>query len=157
MIETVESAIAGSLLREQLVRAEENVVLLKNAISEIESTVPRVLVPKQGVWTKFGLTRWLSAVEHLEGVTALLDLTAVYTGHVITFEQVLLRSKLEHGTQKMQHAAMSRVSLRLFNEKKWPVEAWQSEEPDENGSQQMLYRMPQGIADWYREIKSTLA
>jgi hypothetical protein len=121
--------------------------LRNDVLADEEAGGEAVDLGRQGTW-RFGmLSELLPHIEHLSGVTALLDLTAERSPEVVTFSEVLERSGLSEKQQGGDHSRLSWATRRLFGAKAWPLECWQAAD----GA--MHYRMPTTIAGWWRTIR----
>ena len=110
-----------------------------------------IQVPRQGRWTPTMVDQLWASVAHLPGVRALFEVTADHPNQAVSFEEVLARSGLTPLQQRNEHAVLSRTAARLFGEKRWPIENWQSG-PGTEGKTSVLYRMPGTIGEWWHKI-----
>lgn len=130
---------------EQMIRDLRNDVL-----ADDESDAETVDVGRQGTWSLHNLQDLYPSIEHLTGVTALLDLAAERSPEIVTFQGVLARSGLTEREQSSDHSRLSWATKRLFDgEKRWPVDNWQGVDGE------MHYRMPTLIAQWWRALRSS--
>lgn len=114
------------------------------AIIDGEATIK---LGRQGTWSKGQVNALWQECKHLPGIRALFEATASRPAETVTFTEVLAHSGLEGRQQANEHARMSRVAAELFGAKRWPIENWQG-----GGSGEMLYRMPEQIAVWWRDL-----
>jgi len=119
-------------------------------LAELDGLVG-IQVPRQGRWTPAMVDQLWASVAHLPGVRALFEVTADHPNQAVSFGQVLARSGLTPLQQRNEHAVFSRTAARLFGEKRWPIENWQSG-PGVEGKTSVLYRMGGTVATWWHEI-----
>ncbi|MGW7285586.1 hypothetical protein ACWGH4_08830 [Streptomyces sp. NPDC054847] len=145
----------NSTLRAAVVAALADLDSLKGRLTglleEIEGT-ETVDLGRQGLWTKEQVALLWSRVSHLSGVQALFAATAERPGDKVTFTEILKRSGLPERQQGNEHAALSRISARLFNEKRWPIENIQGGTDSTTGKAETLYWMDSRVAEWWLEI-----
>ena len=91
-------------------------------------------------------------MDHLPGVRALFEATAERPDQKITFTEILQRSRPPERQQSNEHAALSRISAQLLEEKRWPVENSQGSSDSTTGKAEMLYWMDSRVAAWWRDI-----
>jgi hypothetical protein len=105
-----------------------------------------VTVPGQGDWTQQHIELMRPEVMRLPGAVALLNVAAEHPDAVVTYSQVKDRAELESNALRAQLSAMTKgIRRAMGSNAKWPLQAWQDAETGE-----MRYRMPRGIADWWR-------
>ncbi len=143
-------------LRAAVVSALSDVESLKGKLdgllAEIEGTDTSIDLGRQGLWTKAQVELLWGKANHLPGVRALFEVTAERPGEKVTFTELLKRSGLPERQQSNEHAALSRISSQLFNERRWPIENVQAGSDSATGKAEMLYWMDSRVAAWWREI-----
>jgi hypothetical protein len=127
---------------EQMLQDLRSDVLADDALSD-----EVVQVPGQGPWRRSMLAELYPHVEHLRGVVALFDMLAERTPDVATYHEVMGKTGLADRQQRSEHAALTRVSVKLFGKRTWPI-AWRQAS---DGTIQ--YWMPTRLADWWRELR----
>ncbi|MEU5524779.1 hypothetical protein ABZ759_30005 [Streptomyces sp. NPDC047860] len=144
---TLRAAVVAALADTESLNAKLNGVL-----AEIDGTDTAVDLGRQGLWTKTQVELLWHKVNHLPGVRALFEATAERPDEKVTFTEILERSKLPERQQSNEHAALSRISAQLFNEKRWPIENSQGGSDSTTGKAEMLYWMDSRVAAWWRDI-----
>ncbi|WP_433207068.1 hypothetical protein ACQP00_40655 [Dactylosporangium sp. CS-047395] len=136
---------ARSEVVQAIADAEALVLRLRGVLATMDGE-PTIDLGRQGRWTKGEVAALWERVKHLTGVKALFEITASRPGEQVTFGELLAHSQLDQQQQRNEHARMSRIASELFGAKRWPIENWQG------SSDEMIYRMPDGIAAWCRNI-----
>jgi hypothetical protein len=103
--------------------------------------------PDSGAWQRPMLVELYPHIEHLQGVLALLDVTAEHAPEPVSYEEVKLRSGLTDRQQRNDHAALTLAAKKAFGRRTWPV-AWQ-----QTSEGAMRYWMPSRMATWWKEIR----
>ncbi|MFD8767137.1 hypothetical protein ACFV03_51045 [Streptomyces mirabilis] len=144
---TVRSAVVAALAD-----LESSKTKLMGVLAEIDGTDTAIDLGRQGLWTKAQVALLWSRANHLPGVRALFEATAERPNEKLTFSEILQRSGLAERQQSNEHAALSRISGQLFNEKRWPIENSQGGTDSATGKAEMLYWMDSRVAAWWRDI-----
>ncbi|MEU0985576.1 hypothetical protein [Streptomyces sp. NPDC005953] len=142
----LRTAVVAALADVESVKAK-----LTSLLTEIEGT-ETVDLGRQGRWTKAQVALVWSRVDHLPGVQALFAATAERPDEKVTFTEIIERSGLAERQQANEHAALSRISAQLFQEKRWPIENSQGSIDSATGKAEMLYWMDGRIARWWLDI-----
>jgi hypothetical protein len=82
---------------------------------------------------------------HWEGATTLFEMAAERPDETLAYDDVVARADMPEIQVRNELAAVSRLTKRHFEEKKWPVEVWQ-----DRATGKMQYRMPPIVAEWWR-------
>ncbi|MFF4547431.1 hypothetical protein ACFY1J_24915 [Streptomyces sp. NPDC001406] len=144
---TLRSAVVAALAD-----LESSKTKLMGVLAQIDGTDTAIDLGRQGLWTKAQIALLWSKVNHLPGVRALFEATAERPDEKLTFSEILQRSGLPERQQSNEHAALSRISAQLFNEKRWPIENSQGGTDSATGKAEMLYWMDSRVAAWWRDI-----
>ncbi|TKG71634.1 hypothetical protein [Prauserella endophytica] len=120
---------------------------LKGTLAMIDGEVT-VDLGRQGIWTKGEVVSLWEKSKHLPGVRSLFEITERRVGDRVTFSELIAYSGLDAKQQANEHARMSRIAADLFGGKRWPIENWQGSKGE------MIYRMREEIAAWWREIET---
>lgn len=103
-------------------------------------------VEGQGPWD-MAMVMKLKRNLHLSAAYTLLDAAAAASPGEVSMRAVAREEDLEPNRLRAQMGALSKLSVKLFGRRTWPISVRYGDEPDVSGI--AYYRMERRLADWW--------